>query len=159
MFPARECDPNESTDHLREGDRKIMSRKYSLLLLPIALTFFAGCDDKQAQSQEPSLDAAKTEAPAIAENKGPSAEEKKAADEEAARKAEEEKAQAELAANPLTECCRALGKQAFTLRSPEFHGASKACGEALTAEKDLASVLPEIKKSLKDKPLPEECAK
>lgn len=157
MFQGREWS-FRILEHLNEGEQ-IMTKNYSFLLLPVALLFVFGCDDKPAKSQEPSLDAAKVETPALVENKGPSAEEKKAAEEEAARKAEEEKAQAELAANPLTECCRALGKQAFTLRSPEFHAASKACGDALTAEKDLASVLPEIKTSLKDKSLPAECAK
>lgn len=133
-----------------------MTKNYSMMLVSALLVFSVGCEDEKPDAKDAALAAAIPEAPAL---KGPSAEEKKAAEEEASRKAAEEKAEAELAANPLTECCRALGKQAFTLRSPEFHGASKACGEALTSQKDLASVLPEIKKSLKDKVLPEECAK
>jgi len=126
---------------------------YTFLGCAMLLAVTCGCEEEKAK---PEVEAATPEAVAV--EKGPTAAEKKAADEEAARKAEEEKKQAEVDANPLTECCRALGKQAFTLRSPEFHGASKVCGEALTSNGDLASVLPEIKKSLKDKTLPSECA-
>ena len=145
------------TDKGEKG--QLMTKNYAMILVPALLLLAVGCEDEKQAAKEAALAAATPETPALVENKGPSPEEKKAAEEEAARKAAEDKAEAELAANPLTECCRALGKQAFTLRSPEFHGASKACGEALTAKKDLASVLPEIKKSLKDKALPEECAK
>ncbi len=118
------------------------------------LICLTGCEEDQpVKAPEPVVEAATPENAAKPQPAAPAKDE--AADEKAA---EEAKAQAEVEANPLTECCRALGKQAFTLRSPEYHGASKACGEALTEKKSLSAVLPAIKKSLKDKALPGECS-
>lgn len=128
-------------------------------MLSLAAAMAWGCDEKEAVEANPAVDAAQPEPAAAEQQQQPSETnpESEADEESAERRAAEEKAQAEVEANPLTDCCRALGKQAFTLRSPEYHGASKACGEAMTEKKELASVIGEIKKSLKDKPLPSEC--
>jgi len=116
-----------------------------------------GCDEKKEPPTEPAPSAVPTApapAPAPAE---PSANAADSAQAEA--KAEAAKEQAAVDENPLTACCRSLGQKGFMERSPEYMGASQACGEALQAKKDLASVLPDIKKALKGKALPDTCAK
>jgi type IV secretory pathway VirB10-like protein len=127
----------------------------SALILIIGM-IATGCEEAPAQADT------KEEAPAAA----PAAPEKAAADkaaeekaaEEAKKRAEEEaKAQAALAENPITECCRALGKEGFTLRSVEYSTAARACGMAMEEKKDLAGALPMIEKELGGKPLPAEC--
>lgn len=128
----------------------------------ISLTFFAfGCEEEKAP--EPEVEAALPEAPKpkekTAEEKAAEEAAAKLAEEEEKKKAEVEKKNAELAKNPMTECCRALSAKGFTLRSPEYMTASKSCGEAMGAEKELSAALPAIKKDLGDKPLPEECSK
>lgn len=124
------------------------------LFLIMALSCL-GCEEKKEPapaapapipSAEPTPKAAEPEKPAV---DVASAEAKAAADKE----------QAEVDENPLTGCCRSLGQKGFMERSPEYMGASQACGEALQAKKDLASVLPDIKKALKGKPLPDTCSK
>lgn len=124
----------------------------------LASLFFAvglaGCEEKAAEAE---VEAAATKVEKV---EAPAPEPEPSAAEvakKAAELAEEESAQAEVEANPLTECCRALGQRAFKLRSPEFHGASKVCGEAMGEEKKMADILPEIKKALKAEPLPDEC--
>lgn len=129
----------------------------TITTLLISLSLLAGCEEKPETKVE-AVQAEQPTAPTVAEPKEPSAEEKAAALAEAQRSEAEAKAQAEVEANPLTECCRSLGQKAFTLRSPEYHGASKACGEAMNEKKELSAILSDIKKALKDQPLPEECA-
>ena len=133
----------------------------SALSILCTLVFVWGCDDKPAP--EPAVEAATPEAPQPKEKTA----EEKAADEAAAKlaaeeerkKAESEKKDAELAENPMTECCRALSAKGFTLRSPEYMTASKTCGEALAANKEVSEALPGIKKELDGKPVPDECTK
>ncbi len=133
-------------------------KKSSFSLVLIMLSTLVACDEEKPSVEE----AAPAEVPA-----GPSAAEiaeqeaaaKKAAEEEAKRAEEEAKAQQALAQNPLTECCRSLGQKGFTMRSPEYMGASKICGEAMEAKKELADILGAIKTELKGKEMPEECAK
>lgn len=125
--------------------------------LILAVVLCLGCEEKKEPAAAPAPEP--TPAPAVA----PAAPEEPAdAAAEAARaedKATAEKEQAAVDENPLTGCCRSLGQKGFMERSPEYMGASQACGEALQAKKDLASVLPDIKKALKGKPLPDTCAK
>lgn len=131
-----------------------MLKKLSLLLAlsTLALT---GCEEEKKE------DVVDAKASAAVDEQAPPApqpaEETEEDAEEAERKAEAEKEQAEVEANPLTECCRALGKKGFTLRSPEYMAASKACGESLTAEAPVSTALVGIKKALKEQALPEEC--
>ena len=73
--------------------------------------------------------------------------------------ARQEQEQAAVDENPLTLCCRSLGQKGFMERSPEYMAASQVCGDALQGKKELASVLPEIKKALKSQPLPDTCSK
>ena len=78
-----------------------------------------------------------------------------------AEKTEEQKAreaeQAEVEANPLTDCCRSLGQRGFMERSPSYIAASKECGEAMTAKKSVTEALPAIKKALGKDALPDQC--
>ncbi len=123
-----------------------------------------GCDEKtEAEAKtEQEAETAKAEQSAAQAVPTQTPEEKAAA--AAARAAaerkrkEEAKEQEKVEANPLTECCRALGKRGFTQRSPEYMKASKACGKALEAEETPAQALPGIKKALKGKGLPSECS-
>lgn len=78
------------------------------------------------------------------------AEEKQAADE---AKAEQQAVED----NPLTPCCRELGRKGFMDHSPEYMAASKECGEAMTAGKAVADAQGAIKTALKGKALPESC--
>ena len=117
-----------------------------------------GCEEKK--------EAPPTEAPApVAEAaKAPEAP-PKSADQLAAEaaaasaKSDAEKEQAAVDENPLTLCCRSLGQKGFMERSPEYMAASQVCGDALQSKKELASILPEIKKALKSQPLPDTCSK
>jgi len=122
------------------------------LLLPMTLLFL-GCEEKQEPAPAP--------APAPAAQAAEPAPKEKTADElaaEATEKAEKEKAQAAVEESPLTLCCRSLGQKGFMERSPEYMAASQICGEALQAKKELASILPEVKKALKGQPMPATCA-
>lgn len=137
---------------------RLNMNKSTLALALILLSTTAACDEEKAPAKDAPAEPAAQAGPTpeqVAEDEA----QKKAA-EEAAKKAEEEaKAQAALAENPLTECCRSLGQKGFTLRSPEYMGASKICGTAMEEKKQLADILADIKKELKDKELPQECAK
>lgn len=81
------------------------------------------------------------------------------AEESAAKAALEQKSkeQAAVEANPLTPCCRALGKASFVERSADLAAAATACGEGITANKSKAETLPAIKKALGKAKLPSEC--
>lgn len=118
--------------------------------------FSVACDEEPAKEAEkveqPQVEA--TPEKTVAEK---AAEEKAIAD-EAAKVAEEAKAQEELAKNPLTECCRALGQRGFTQRNPTYMAASKVCGEAMGEKKDLSQAIGDIKKELAAEELPDECA-
>lgn len=136
-----------------------MFKKLSVLFALSTLTL-VGCEDKETEETVEEKAAATVEEAKPLPKK--SAEEmlaeEKAKKEEAKRKAEEAKKQAEVDANPLTECCRALGQKGFKLRSPEYMAASKACGEAMTEEAPVGTALIGIKKALKGKTLPSECS-
>ncbi len=119
------------------------------------------CDEKKDETTSASSEAMATQQPsAAAPAKSAEQQTAEAAAEAAADKAREEaeKEQAAVDENPITECCRALGKKGFTERSPEYMAASKVCGEALTAQDALEKALPGIKTALKSQPLPSECA-
>lgn len=124
-------------------------------ILAMTLTSI-GCEEKPAPAPTPPPAPAPIVEPAPAPSPAPSADAEAARAEEQAKKAKEEAAMAE---SPLVGCCRSLGQKGFMERSPEYMGASQVCGEALQEKKELASVLPEIKKALKGKPLPDTCAK
>lgn len=131
----------------------------SLFVLSAAVL---GCEEKSEPEQKTAA-AEQAEAPA-----SPEAPKEKSAEElaaEEAAKAEEEKKAAEEAAaqkeveeNPITECCRALGRKGFTERNPDYMAASKACGEAMEAKEGLDKALPGIKAALKSEALPSECS-
>lgn len=129
------------------------------LSMLLAISLSLGCEEKEATAAEGSAqDQAASAAPAPPEKTAEEkAAEEKAAAEEAKRAEEEAKVQAELAANPITECCRALGQKGFTERSPEYMAASKVCGSAIEEEKKLESVIGQIEKELKGKATPDEC--
>lgn len=133
----------------------------SALSILCTVMFAWGCEDKPAP--EPAVDSATAEAARPSEK---TAEEKAAAEASAKLAAEEErkkeesaKVDAELAENPMTECCRALSAKGFTLRSAEYMTAAKTCGEALAANKQVSEALPDIKKQLGSEPVPDQCAK
>jgi|GEM_PF-1402637 len=135
-----------------------MFKTISALTMMATLLFAVGCEEEAPAEEKAQADTAKVE-PAIPEKTAEEkAAEEKAAAEEKKRAEEAAAAEAELAKNPLRECCAALGKKGFTLRSPEYMAASKACGEGMKEEKDMASTMPGIKEALKDKALPDECA-
>lgn len=119
-----------------------------------AKTTQAASETKKDTKDQPVKAEAKPDSKS-AESKPSDAEKQDAEEKAAAAK----KAQAEVEANPLTECCRALGKKGFTERSPDYMAASKACGESMSKKEDLAKALPGVKKALNGKSLPEECAK
>ncbi len=130
----------------------------SLVVIMISLGAIA-CEEAPPASPSPKLEVEAAKVEALPEkSKAELAAEGKLAAEESKRKADEEKAQAELAKNPLTECCRALGKKGYTERSMEYMGASKVCGAGMTEGKSLAEISASMKKELKGKSLPEECA-
>jgi len=132
-----------------------MTKKMATLATLTVALFAAGCDEKP-EPEPAKVEQEQVEAPPEKTAEEKAAEEKAAAEE--AKKAEEEaKAQAELAKNPMTECCRALGQRGFTQRSPTYMAASKVCGEAMTEKKELAAVLPDIKKELGKEAVPDEC--
>jgi hypothetical protein len=132
-----------------------MKMKSRNLLLALSLLSLA-CEEKKEPAAAPAPLATQAVEPAPKEK---SAEEVAAeAAEKAAEKAEKEKAQAAVEDSPLTLCCRSLGQKGFMERSPEYMAASQICGEALQAKKELASILPEVKKALKGQPMPETCA-
>lgn len=135
-----------------------MLKKLSLLCALCTLAL-AGCEEekKEEMVEEKASAAIDDDASPPPKSAEEMLEQEKEEAEEAKRKAEADKEQAEVDANPLTECCRALGKKGFTLRSPEYMAASKACGEALTEEAPVSTALVGIKKSLKDQALPTEC--
>jgi hypothetical protein len=120
-----------------------------------------GCEEKP-EAEEKTAAAEQAEEPAAEAPQEKSAEElarEKAEAEAAAKKEEEEAAaQKEVDENPITECCRALGKKGFTERSPEYMAASKVCGESLEAKEEIGKALPGIKTALKGQPLPSECS-
>lgn len=130
-----------------------MKMKPTNLLLALSLLSLA-CEEKKESAPAP--------APApVATQAAEPAPKEKSADElaaEAAEKAAKEKAQAAVEESPLTLCCRSLGQKGFMERSPEYMAASQVCGEALQAKKELASILPEVKKALKGQPMPDTCA-
>jgi len=137
-----------------------MKLNHRNVMLALTLACFGCEEEKKAPEAAP----AATPAPIVEPAPAPAAPEKSAADaaaEEAAaaEKAAAAKQEAAAAEDPLTLCCRSLGQKGFMERSPEYMGASQACGEALQAKKDLASVLPAIKKALKGKALPDTCGK
>lgn len=141
--------------HRSSGRTEDMTKKIATLAALAAALLTVGCDEKPA-AEEAKVEQPQVEAPPEKSAEEKAAEEKAAAEE--AKKAEEEaKAQAELAKNPLTECCRALGQRGFTQRSPTYMAASKVCGEAMTGSKELAAVLPDIKKELGKEAVPDEC--
>ncbi len=123
-------------------------------LVLIALLSCLGCEEKKDATEVPAPVAEVAKTPEPAPKEKPTEELAAAAKE----KTEQEQAQAAVEENPLTECCRSLGKKGFMERSPEYMAASQVCGEALQGKKELASVLPEIKKALKGQALPETCA-
>jgi hypothetical protein len=119
------------------------------MMLPLVCAFVWACEDEP--KPETKVEAA---TPAVPEKPPePTAEEKEAKE----KAAEAKKAQAEVEANPLTECCRALGSMGFTKRSTEYMAASTDCGSAMTNNKSLADATAAIKKALKGQELPEEC--
>jgi hypothetical protein len=125
--------------------------KHTSLVL-IALWSCLACEEKKEAPKE-----APAPAPEVA--KPPEPTPKPAEEPPAAAATDQAKAdQAAVEANPLTACCQSLGKKGFMERSPEYMAASQVCGEALTGKKQLASVLPDIKKALKGQPLPDTCA-
>lgn len=130
------------------------SNAVTLVALLALSSFVAGCDEEKP-AEAPKEESA---APALPEK---SAEEKAAEEKaavEAAKKAEEAAAaEAKLQADPLTECCRALGQKGFMERSPEFMAASKVCGDAMGEKKELKEILPDIEKELKGKTTPDAC--
>jgi len=134
-----------------------MNQRNWIALVALSALSVLGCDEKKEPPTEAKAiaTAAATATPAPT----PAAAEPSANAAQAEAKAEAAKEQAQVDENPLTACCRSLGQKGFMERSPEYMGASQACGEALQAKKDLASVLPDIKKALKGKPLPDTCAK
>ncbi len=137
-----------------------MFRYLTPSLLITASVFAFACEEEKKDEPATATEAVAAEKPADQPAKA-EADPEKAAAEKAAEEAEEEKkkAQAEVDANPLTECCRALGKKGFVERSPEYVAASKVCGEAMTNKEDVDKALPNIKKELKGKALPDECSK
>lgn len=134
-----------------------MMKTLSGLCMLLAISLSVGCEEKEATAAEDKAsEAAAAPAPPEKTAEEKAAEEKAAA--EAKKQAEEEaKIQAELAANPITECCRALGQKGFTERSPQYMAASKVCGAALEDEKKLESVIGQIEKELEGKATPDEC--
>ncbi len=134
-------------------------RTITIATLLVSFAWLTGCDEKSepTQTRVESVQAEHPSAPPGQDSEQPSKEEKAEILAEHQRQEEEAKAQAEVDANPLTECCRSLGQKAFTLRSPEYHGASKACGEAMNEKKELSAILPDLKKALKAQALPDEC--
>lgn len=127
--------------------------------LLVLLTCAAGCDEEKALPPEGTAAAVAPALPekSAAEKAAELAAEEKAAAEEAKRKEEAAKAEAELAKNPLTECCRALGQKGFVMRSPEYMAASKVCATAMESDKKLESITAEVEKELKGKEMPGEC--
>jgi len=121
-------------------------------LILIALWSCLACEEtKEAPKEAP----APAPAPEVAKPAEPTP---KPAEEPAAAAATAKAEQAAVEENPLTACCQSLGKKGFMERSPEYMAASQVCGEALTGKKQLASILPDIKKALKSQPLPDTCA-
>ena len=118
----------------------------------LALLATLGCEDPPAEAKAAEAKVAEAPAPVEVE------EEPKADPEAEAKAAADAKAQAAVDADPLTECCRTLGKIGYMERSSAHMDAAKECGAALKAKKSMADALPAIKKSLADKAPPSECA-
>lgn len=121
----------------------------TVVLALASLMLFACEEKKEPAAETAALQPAAVVEPAKAEPEQ-KAEEKQAADE---AKAEQQAVED----NPLTPCCRELGRKGFMDHSPEYMAASKECGEAMTAGKSVADVQGAIKTALKGKALPESC--
>ncbi|HTM45387.1 MAG TPA: hypothetical protein VL137_10555 [Polyangiaceae bacterium] len=122
------------------------------IVLVLGCSLVWACEDPKPVAVEQNPPAAAAVAPAAVkanpEPAKPAASATTAADE--AQKAVEE--------NPLTPCCRALGRKGFVEHSPEYTGAGKQCGEAMTDKKTIEQIRAELKTTLKGKALPDECA-
>ncbi|HEX2878853.1 MAG TPA: hypothetical protein VHO25_04885 [Polyangiaceae bacterium] len=114
--------------------------------------FTVGCEEAKKPEAAPAPVAAPVIASAAvkAAEPAPSA----AVDPVKAAQAEAQKAVEE---NPLTPCCRALGRIGFNERSQEYTAAAQDCGKGMEANKTLAQVAADLKKALKGKSLPDEC--
>jgi hypothetical protein len=122
----------------------------------LGVLMLLGCEEKAEPEQKKE---AVEEAPAPPEETAAEKAAEAAAQAEAKAKQEEEaQAQAAVDENPLTECCRALGKKGFMERSPDYMAASKACGEAMEAKESPDKAMTAIKKALKGNSVPSECS-
>lgn len=139
-----------------------------VLILGAALALACGCEEEQkpvetkVEMATPAPEAAKADEMKKAEGDMGAKEEAEGDDKaEGEAKGADDRAEGEDAkeADPLTECCRALGSAGFTKRSQEYMAASKECGTAMTEKKSLDQALAMIKKELKTEPLPDECSK
>lgn len=123
------------------------------MILAAVFLFTAGCEEAKkpdAEVQAAPVVPAITSA-AVKTTPEPAA---SAVDPAKAAQAEAQKAVEE---NPLTPCCRALGRIGFTERSQEYTAAAQECGKGMEANKTLAQVASDAKKALKGKALPDEC--
>lgn len=121
------------------------------MILAAVFLFTAGCEEAKKPEAEPALVAPVIASAAVKTTPEPAA---SAVDPAKAAQAEAQKAVEE---NPLTPCCRALGRIGFNERSQEYTAAAQDCGKGMEANKTLAQVASDAKKALKGKALPDEC--
>jgi hypothetical protein len=124
------------------------------IILAVVFTCTVGCEETKKPEAEPKP--AAVAAPVIASAVVKAAEPAASAVVDPAKAAQAE-AQKAVEENPLTPCCRALGRIGFTERSQEYTAAAQDCGKGMEANKTLAQVAGDLKKALKGKSLPDEC--
>jgi hypothetical protein len=127
----------------------------TLVLLPLACVLMWGCEEKKPVEEAKPEPAPVVAAAAPAAAPAAATPEDEAAKQEAAAKAAAPK---EVEEDPLTPCCRELGRMGFMERSPEAMAASQECGKAMSEKKTLPDVIGAITKAMKGKALPEACS-
>lgn len=124
------------------------------MILAAVFLFTVGCEE--AKKPDAETQAAPVVPPTIASAAVKTTPEPAASAVDPAKAAQAE-AQKAVEENPLTPCCRALGRIGFNERSQEYTAAAQDCGKGMEANKTLAQVAADLKKALKGKALPDEC--
>ncbi len=122
------------------------------MILAAVFLFTVGCEE----AKKPDAETAPAAPPVITSAAVKTTPEPAASAVDPAKAAQAE-AQKAVEENPLTPCCRALGRIGFTERSQEYTAAAQECGKGMEANKTLAQVASDAKKALKGKALPDEC--